>query len=93
MKITVLYLEILTASIVDVMVANIFYWLRWRVANKLNLRPSNLQLMPWHFQIQYSYLLSLYDMQCIILVYHKFCMRMMICELKLYFGGPSGSMS
>ena len=25
--------------------------------SKLNLRPSNLQLMPWNFQIQYSYLL------------------------------------
>jgi hypothetical protein len=23
----------------------------------LNLRPSNLQLMPWNFQIQYSYFL------------------------------------
>jgi hypothetical protein len=23
----------------------------------LNLRPSNLQLMPWNFQMQYSYLL------------------------------------
>jgi hypothetical protein len=26
----------------------------YRVANKLNLRPSNLQLMPWNFQIQLS---------------------------------------
>jgi hypothetical protein len=25
---------------------------------QLNLRPSNLQLMPWNFQIQYSYLLN-----------------------------------
>jgi hypothetical protein len=36
-------------SIVDLMVANI---------HLLNLRPSNLQLMPWDFQKQYSYLLS-----------------------------------
>jgi hypothetical protein len=27
----------------------------WRVASKLNLRSSNLQLMLWNFQIQYSY--------------------------------------
>jgi hypothetical protein len=29
----------------------------YRVAIKLNLRLSNLQLMPWNLQIQYSYLL------------------------------------
>ena len=29
----------------------------YRVTSKLNLRPSNLQLMQWNFQIQYSYLL------------------------------------
>ena len=27
-----------------------------RVASKLNLGPSNIQLMPWYFQLQYSYL-------------------------------------
>ena len=42
MEITVLYLTI---------------W-RYRIASNLNLRPSNLQLMPWNCQIQYSYLLS-----------------------------------
>jgi hypothetical protein len=27
----------------------------WRVGSKFNLRPSNLQLMAWSFQIKYSY--------------------------------------
>ena len=32
--------------------------LEWsQIYRKLNLRPSNLQLMPWNIQIQYSYLL------------------------------------
>ena len=31
----------------------------------LNLRPSNLQLMPWNFQMQYSYLLSMSTSFCI----------------------------
>ena len=35
-----------TASIGDLMVAN---WVYYRVASKLNLQPSNLQLMPWNF--------------------------------------------
>jgi hypothetical protein len=35
----------------------------YRVASKLNLRPSNLQLMPWNFQIQYSYLLNVHVYQ------------------------------
>ena len=30
----------------------------WRMCSKLDLRPSNLQLMPGNFQIQYSYLLN-----------------------------------
>ena len=35
------------------------YWSQISVINrKLNLRPSNHQLMPWNFQIQYSYLLN-----------------------------------
>jgi predicted small metal-binding protein len=36
------------------------YLLRLRVANKLNLRLSNLQLMPANLQIQNCYLLSVY---------------------------------
>ena len=57
MEITVLYLKIsrhqLSISWSQISV----YWLRFRVAVKLNLPPSNLQLMQWNFQIQYSYLL------------------------------------
>lgn len=34
------------------------YWLCWRVASKLNSQPSNLQMMQWNFQLQYSYPLS-----------------------------------
>jgi hypothetical protein len=40
------------------MVAIIRLLAPYRVASKLNLRPSNLQLMPWNFQIQYSYPLT-----------------------------------
>ena len=32
-----------------------------RVASKLNLRPSNLQLMPCNFQLQYNYLLIFFS--------------------------------
>ena len=46
--------ENFTASIGDLMVANWVY----KLLAMLYLRPLNRQLMPWNFQIQYSYLHS-----------------------------------
>ena len=53
MEITVLYLKIsrhqLSISWSQISV----YWLYYRIASRLNLRPLNLQLMPWNSQIQH----------------------------------------
>jgi len=57
MEITVLYLKILQHQLSITWSQISVYWLCSRVASKLDLRPSNLQLLPWNFQIQYSYLL------------------------------------
>ena len=62
-RLTVLYLKIswhqLSISLSQISA----YWLRYRVASKLYLRPSNLQLMPWNFKIQHSYLLNMYKLK------------------------------
>jgi len=57
MEITVLYMKISRHQFSIWWSQMSVYWLCYRVASKLNLRPSNLQLMPWNFQIQYRYLL------------------------------------
>ena len=60
MEITELYLKISQHQLEIWWSQKSVYWLRYRVASKLNLRPSNLQLMPWNFQIQYCYLLNIF---------------------------------
>jgi hypothetical protein len=62
------------------------------VGSKLNLPPSNLQLMPWNLQIQYSYLLnSMYICTiytrldtCLMSIF-RFSLRDKVTLLELYF--------
>jgi len=49
MEITVLYLKISRHQLSIWWSQISVYWLCYRIANKLNLRPLNLQLMPWNF--------------------------------------------
>ena len=51
MEITVLYLKISLHQLSISWSQMFVYWFRLRVASKLNLRPSYLQLMPWNFQM------------------------------------------
>jgi len=55
MEITVLYLKISWHQLSIPWSQISVYWRRISGASKLNLPPSSLQLMPWNFQIQYSY--------------------------------------
>jgi hypothetical protein len=59
MEITVLYFKIARHQLSISWSQISVYWLLFRVASKLNLRPSNLQLLPLNFKIQYSYLLNI----------------------------------
>ena len=59
------------------------YWVRYHIASKLNLQPSNLQLMPWNFQIQYSYLLNIF------INMHKSQLTKKLCKLHTNINGES----